>query len=117
MHNFCAMPRSLLGKAKDAAIAKAVLLLVRPKVERYGEILKFELNSKAKVMNGEVRLRGEDGFLVVSEAQYRVEHAGEDTVLIVHNIKVSKEWVQHLLEDFVPEIRLKIPKMVSQLID
>ena len=117
MHNFCAMPRSLLGKAKDAAIAKAVLLLVRPKVERYGEILKFELNSKAKVMNGEVRLRGEDGCLVVSEAQYRVEHAGEDTVLIVHNIKVSKEWVQHLLEDFVPEIRLKIPKMVSQLID
>jgi hypothetical protein len=111
------MPRSLLGKAKDAAVAKAVLLLVRPKVERYGEILKFELDSKAKVMNGEIRLRGEDACLVVSEAKYRLEQRGEETVLIVHSIKVSKEWVQHVLEDFLPEIRLKIPQMVSRLID
>ena len=111
------MFRSKLTKAKDAAIAKAVLVLVRPKVERYGEILKFELDSKAKLLNGEIRLRGEDLRLVVSEAKYRVERNGEDTVLIVHGIKVSKEWVQHVLEDFLPEIRLKIPHMVSRLIN
>src|SRR5258705_2639110 len=44
-----AVSRSLLSRAKDAAFEKAVLMFLRPKVERYGEILELSLDSSAKL--------------------------------------------------------------------
>ena len=47
------MSRSFLSRAKDAALQKAVRALLRPKLERYGELRGFELDTSAKRMTAE----------------------------------------------------------------
>ena len=109
--------RSTFGRVKDAALRKAVLLLLGPKLERYGEIQELEVDTVAKLVSARVLLRGEEVPLVVDQAHYRIETQGEQSILVVHDVKVSKPWVQNLIDDHMPEIRVKIPNVVRSLID
>jgi hypothetical protein len=105
----------LLKKARDLALEKAVLLLMRPKVERYGELLALKLDTSAKKLSAEIMLRGETLPLVVSEARYRIEQKRGETRLIVFGVKVSREWLQNLLDDELPEISIKVPDLARLL--
>ena len=105
-----------IARAKDAALKKAVLLLLRPKVERYGEIRQFTLDTSAKRLSAEIILRGDPLPLIISEARYRIEKSKGQALLIVHGIKVSREWLQNLLDDQFPDIAVKIPEFVRPLL-
>ncbi|HWI57972.1 MAG TPA: hypothetical protein VNZ22_12145 [Bacillota bacterium] len=106
-----------MSRAKDIALEKAILMLLRPKVERYGELRQLSLDTTAKVVSAEIRLRGDPIPLVISEARYRVERNGKDTKVIFHGLKLSKEWAQNLVEDHFREIPLKIPDFLAPLIE
>jgi hypothetical protein len=105
----------LLDRAKDAVLEKMVLRVLRPKVERYGEIRKFSLNTSTRRISAEVSLLGDPLPLVISEAQYRIVEKQGQTMLILHNVKVSREWLQNLLDDRFREIPIKIPDFVRLL--
>ena len=105
-----------LTRAKDAALEKGLVMFFRPKIERYGEVRKFTLDTAEKSLSAEINLRGESEPLVISKARYRIEQRGTDTLLILHSVKVSKEWLQNLLDDHFQEITLKIPEVVKSLI-
>jgi hypothetical protein len=105
----------LVKKAKDVALEKAVLHLLRPKVQRYGEILAFKLDTSEKKLSAEIMLRGESSSFIVSEARYRIEQKHGETRLIVFGVKVSREWLQNLLDDELPEISIKVPDLASLL--
>ena len=109
--------RSSFSRFKDAALEKAVLLLLKPKLQRYGEIRAFGLDTSAKVMTAEIKLRGEPIPVTVSQARYRIEDAGNETYLVFYDVKVSREWAQNILEDHFPESRVKIPDFLRPLID
>ena len=111
------MKRSAIGRLKDAGLEKALLMLLRPKFERYGEIQEFKLNTTAKSASAEIKLLGEAETLRIEEARYRVEERDSQTYLVLHGIKISRPWVQNLLEDHLPEISLKIPDSVRFLIE
>jgi len=106
-----------LSRAKDVALEKALVMLLRPKFERYGEVQSFTLDTSAKKLSAEIMLRGESTPLIISEARYRIEQRADDSFLVVHKVKVSKEWLQNLLADHFPEITLKIPDFVKALIE
>lgn len=110
------MSRSLLSRAKDAALQKAVRAFLKPKVERYGELNEFDLDTTAKRATAELLLYGESTPLVVSEALYRLEQDCGQWYVVIYGIKTSKAWVQHLIEDYFPEIRFKVPELVKRLI-
>src|SRR5207249_9553169 len=99
------------ARAKDAALGKTLLLLLGPKVERYGEIRRFRLDTSAKKLSAEIMLRGESLPLIISEAHYRIEQKRGQTLLILHGIKVSREWLQNVLDDQLPEISIKVPEL------
>ena len=110
------MPRSLLSRAKDAALQKAVRAFLRPKLERYGELQDFELDTSAKRVTAEILLHGDSTPLAVTEALYRLEQEDSQWFVVIYGIKTSKPWVQHLFEDYFPEIRFKVPDIVRALI-
>jgi hypothetical protein len=110
------MSRSLLSRAKDAALQKAVRAFLKPKVERYGELKEFDLDTSAKRASAELLLHGESTPLVVTEALYRLERDCSQWYVVVYGIKVSKPWVQHLLDDHFPEFKFKVPELVKRLI-
>jgi hypothetical protein len=110
------MKRSLISRTKDAALRKALLHFLRPRFERYGEIRELEVNTTEKVVTAEVVLKGEPFPFVISEARYRIEKRGDESWIVFYGIKVSREWVQNLLDDHFAEIPAKIPKMLELLL-
>ena len=105
-----------LGRFKDAALEKTLLAFLRPKLERFGDLRRLTLDTSAKIVTGEIQLLGESDVITVSQARYRIEQKGADTVLIIYDVKVSKAWGQNLLEDHFREIPIKIPDLVRNLI-
>jgi hypothetical protein len=110
------MKRTFISRTKDAALRKALLHFLRPRFERYGEIQELEVDTTAKVVTAEISLKGEPFPFVISEARYRIERKGEESWIIFHGLKVSKEWVQNLLDDQFPEISVKMPKVLEMLL-
>jgi hypothetical protein len=106
-----------LSRLKDAALEKALLAWLRPKVQRYGEIRCLSLNTAEKLLSAEIQLHGEEAPLLVSEARYRLEPGAQETRLIVYGVKLSREWAQNLLDDHAREIPLKIPEFVRTFIE
>ena len=110
------MKRSPLRKLKDSALEKAVLVFARSRFERYGELNWLNVNTAEKVFSAEVFLKGESEPVTVSQAKYRLEAKGAQKVLVLYDIKISKEWAQNLLEDRFPEFPIPIPDFVSSLL-
>ncbi len=95
---------------------KALLLFLRPKLRRYGELNSVTLNTREKLFTAEINLLGDTLPLTISQARYRIEKEGSNTVLVIYDIKVSKEWAQNLIEDHFDEARLKIPAFLKRLL-
>jgi hypothetical protein len=110
------MSRSLLSRAKDAVLQKAVRAFLTPKLDRYGELKDFDLDTSAKRLTAEVLLHGDATPLKITEALYRLEQDGGEWFVVVYGIKTSKPWVQHLLEDYFPELKFKVPELVRALL-
>ena len=110
------MSRSFLSRAKDAALRKAIRAFLNPKVERYGELKEFDLDTSAKRATAELLLHGETKPLVVTEALYRLEQDCGQWYVVVYGIKTSKPWVQNLIDDHFPELRFKVPELVKTLL-
>jgi hypothetical protein len=110
------MSSSPLRRLKDSALEKAMLLFARPKVERYGELRWLKVDTAEKVLSAELMLKGESEPLTISHAKYRLETNGKQKLLVVYDIRISKEWAQNLLEDRFAEFPIKIPDFVSSLL-
>jgi hypothetical protein len=106
----------ILSRLKDAALEKALLTFLRPKVERYGEIRNLTLDTSGKIVTAEIQLRAEAAPIVVTRARYRIEQRGADAFLIIYDVKISKEWAQNLLDDHFREIPIKVPELVRNLL-
>jgi hypothetical protein len=106
----------MLNRIKDTVIEKAVLGFLGPKLGRYGRLLSFRVDSEARVCRAEVQMHGDSTPLEIIQARYRLEPRDADTLLVLHDLKVSREWVQNLLEDHFPEIRIRVPDILKQVL-
>jgi hypothetical protein len=110
------MSRSPLSRLKDAALEKTVLLLLRSKIERYGELRSLKVNTTDKQLAGEIRLLGDPIPIEITQARYRLEGDGEACRLIFFEVQTSKPWLQHLIEDRFPEFSVPVPGYVRTLL-
>ena len=106
---------SRLSRLKDAALEKALLLFLRPRLKRYGELSHVTLNTSEKVFTAEINLLGDSTPLTISRARYRIEKDDSHDVLVIYDVKLSKEWAQNLIEDHFDEARLKVPDSLRPL--
>ena len=95
---------------------KAVLNLLGPKFERYGKILSFAIDSTAREFQAEVELLGDPSPVRVSRARYRIETKEDQTILVLYDLKISREWAQNLIDDRFTEIPIKVPDFVGALL-
>ena len=105
-----------LSRLKDAALEKSLLLLLRPKFQRYGELRRIGLDTTRKCLSAEVRLLGDPIPIEITHARYRVEAGADACVLTVYDVKLSKEWLQNLIDDRLPEITVRLPTFVAPLL-
>ena len=111
------MMRHALSRLKDAALEKTILVLLRSRIERYGELRSLRLDTTEKRLSAEIRLLGDPIPIEISDARYRVEPGeGEQCVLTFYEIRTSKAWLQHLIEDRIPEVRVPVPAYVRTVL-
>jgi hypothetical protein len=110
------MKRTGLSRVKDAALEQTLLLFLRPRFERYGEVRHLSLDTTEKRISAEVRLLGDPVPIEISDARYRIEERGESCVLTIFDVRTSKPWLQNLIEDRFPELSVPIPPYVRPLL-
>jgi len=93
------------------------MMYLRPKLERYGHILELSIDSSARLLRAEIQLLGQPEPLIISQALYRIDQKGPQPLLVFYNVKVSKEWVKNLLDDYFPELPMKIPEFLTKFLD
>ena len=104
------------SRLKDAALEKSLLLLLRPKLQRYGELRRIHVDTAEKCLSGELRLLGDPIPIEITQARYRVETVNERCLLTVFDVRTSKEWLQNLIEDRFPELTVPLPPYVAPLL-
>ena len=111
------MFNAALTRAKDAALERAILLLLGPKLSRYGEVQQLTLDTSGRRLSAVLLLQGDPSPLIISEARYDIQREGEDAFLVFHDVKASRQWVQNLFEDHLHRFPLKLPDFVRRLLE
>ncbi len=76
------------------------------KMERYGHMLKLDINSKDKTIDLEVLLRGEASPLQIHIGHYEIK-TGEESGVKISRIHTSREWMTDLIHALAPEHTVK----------
>jgi hypothetical protein len=106
-----------MGRLKDFALEKGLVLFLRTRLERYGEIQDLSLDSSARKISAVLLLKGETLPVNIVEARYHFERKGEEAWIVLESISVSREWIQNLLEDHVLGMQIKVPPVVARLLE
>jgi len=94
-------------QGKDRALAELVKYFAnRFALSRYGEIHDIGIDSHAKEICFELRLKGETEPLDV-RASYRMERMNGKICIVLENISTSREWVNLLLADWGDKLPLQ----------
>ncbi len=109
--------RSIPSRVKDFALEKALALFLRPKLKRYGEIRRLSIDTTARRLSAEVSLHGDPLPLEITSVSYRVRESERGTSIVLFDFRLSKEWIQNLLEDQFAEVALPIPDTIKPLIN
>jgi hypothetical protein len=111
------MLNSALARAKDAALAKTMLLLLRPKLSRYGELQQLNLDTNQKRRSGVLLLHGDTEPVTISEVHYEIQRREAEAFLVLHSVKASREWIQNLLDDHLHRLPIKLPEIALRLLE
>ncbi len=100
---------------KDRALAVlAKLLANRFAIHRYGEMSNFSLDSLAKEIHAELRLKGEKHPIRI-RAFYHLERSEGKQAIVFDTVSTSREWVNLLIGDLTKErsLRAELPPKVA----
>ena len=76
------------------------------KMERFGQMLKLDINSEDKTIDLEVLLRGEASPLQIHIGHYEIR-TGDDSGVKISRIHTSREWMTDLIHALAPEHIIK----------
>ena len=110
----------MLGKlftnTKDKAVSVAVQKAINYKIEEFGEMLKFNLNSKAKTIDLEIMLNGESEPLYVQIKKYVLTQEDDKHYLEARDIVTSREWINIVASQYLSNQRFAIPSEYAKML-
>jgi hypothetical protein len=99
--------------AKDSMTSSAARALVNQRIERYGKLDEFRIDSRLKTVTATVTLHGESEPITVRVGKYVVEESGGKKFLRVSDCTSNRVWLQNLLIDFAGQRRVELPSWAS----
>ncbi len=100
---------------KDDFTSASAKLLISKKIENYGKLLEFEVNSSEKRIFVSVILTGEDKpvelninkYSVVSESPMKIE---------LREIESNREWITRAAKDYIENRKFTLPEKYTPII-
>ena len=106
------LPNQITGSyrcADSAEVNNLLLALLNDKLEKYGVITSFSIDSNSKSIALEVELRGDGRPISIRIEGYMIEPDGDCSLLTIGEISCSKKWVQLIVKKFLAKGKLPIP--------
>ena len=106
-----------LGRERtDSLKSEAIRRALQAQLNGIGEVMTVQLDTAEKKFSAEFSLLDEIDKLVVYVDQYSVEADDREAFIVVHQARISKRWMQHLLPNFLP-YRVPLPAEYSYLVE
>lgn len=106
----------MFNMAKDIALSSTGKSLLNRKLDKFGEISHLNLDSTKDEIELEVLLKGELAPLKVILKGYTFSQRDGVHYISIQNIKTSREWLNHVVQDYVHGKEFKVPKKYVRLI-
>jgi len=107
--------KGAIGSVKDSGASVAIQRWLAREMADYGEVLDFNINSRARSAELHVLLKGEPEKLTVYVDEYEI-FSGDRDYIIVRRARASREWVNAVLRNFVINKRHEIPSQYSGMV-
>ena len=103
-------------KTKDTALSKGAQLAINTYIKEYGEMLKFNLDSKIKSIDMEVMLEGEKEPLSIYIERYEITETNGEYKMRVYGISTSREWINTVASTYLEGKAFDIPAEYAKLL-
>ncbi len=102
-----------MKKVKDSFISSIIRRVISKKIEDYGEIVSFSIDSNDKNIIAEVMLKGERDTVAIEISQYSILDLGGKKYFTFGDLHTSREWLTILIQDYLARFssdrRIEIP--------
>ncbi|PAF45697.1 hypothetical protein [Helicobacter sp. 11S02629-2] len=101
---------------KDSALEKITRMLIESKLKGVIEkMLKLNLDSTAKTIDLEVKLKGESEPLKVRVTGYRIEKLdSQKSLLYYESIQTSREWIDTVIKLYFKDKPIPLPTKYAE---
>lgn len=106
----------MVKKMKDRAVSKGVAVALNYKMKEFGEMLKFDLDSKRKTIEVSIILKGEKEPLDIKVNSYELMIEDEKHYLVANDIVTSREWINTVASQYLSGQRFEIPAEYAKML-
>ena len=110
------MLSKLFGNVKDRGVSVAVQTAINYKIKEFGEMLKFNLDSKTKTIELEIMLEGEKEPLNVKVTQYSIKEEEGKHYLVASDIVTSRAWINTMASQYLSGQKFEIPEQYAKIL-
>ena len=108
----------MFNKAKDKMVGTAVRRLLESKLNRYGEIQNFSINTSDRNMSLTFLPTGEESPLSVNIDEYDIVKKDDGGVVIsLEKVSADRTWANNLLEDHVQGMQYPLDGAAAKMVD
>lgn len=106
----------LLHSAKDAGVSFVVERAVAHRIQPYGRMLSFSIDSKTSRIRLEVLPKGETQPITINIDEYALTTVAGADFIVIKKASASREWIDALLKDFAIGKTLPLPVKYGHLV-
>ena len=102
---------------KDAALRSLARQFINSKIsDEYGVVTKLEIDRAKKTIHAELDLKGESQTIMVDVTAYELIAAADKTLIRLADVKISRDWVNALYQQFGRDKTFEVPDVVKALL-
>ncbi len=107
----------MILRLKDQALSKALALAINAKIASYGSVTKLRLDSRSRIIEAELDLKGEVMPLHLTLRDYRFVRRSGKLYLFIGKIESSRSWIESLADDYLRNREVELPGRYGKLIE
>lgn len=99
----------IITRPKDALLSTCIKPFIQTKLKPYGTMTSLNIDSVAKSIDITLDLKGEPAPVEIHVRNYQLVETHGNTSIRIGEIETSREWINRLLQAYLPEEQKTIP--------
>jgi hypothetical protein len=101
---------------KERALEATAKRLINEKIQAFGSVTSLQIDSRQETISAELALQGEPGPITIKVGAYQVTEENGVSYISCRDLHASKEWIGHVLNEYVAGHRFKVPGAVKMVL-